>query len=298
MEGRFKGIIRVLFFVLAVHLLMAAGKLFLGWKTGSLAILSDGVHSLLDGASSVIGILAITVASRPPDQDHPYGHRKFEILATLALAGLLLLTCWELLGTAIQRLMHPVALPEFSLSAVLFMVGALGIHYSIARYEKDRGERYDSPLLIADSIHARSDFFTTLLALTGIIAGKLGWYWLDAVAAMGIVVIIGLAASGIIYECVATVTEANRLNPQKVREVAESVDDVANAHAIRSHGMANDIHLDLHIQIASSLDAEAVFDIENRVARELKKQFPGVSHVSIRHEPTSLPPDHEDDLFR
>jgi cation diffusion facilitator family transporter len=191
--------------------------------------------------------------------------------------------------------MHPVALPEFSLSAVLFMVGALGIHYSIARYEKDRGERYDS---IADSIHARSDFFTTLLALTGIIAGKLGWYWLDAVAAMGIVVIIGLAASGIIYECVATVTEANRLNPQKVREVAESVDDVANAHAIRSHGMANDIHLDLHIQIASSLDAEAVFDIENRVARELKKQFPGVSHVSIRHEPTSLPPDHEDDLFR
>jgi hypothetical protein len=81
--GRFKGIIRVLFFVLAVHLLMAAGKLFLGWKTGSLAILSDGVHSLLDGASSVIGILAITVASRPPDQDHPYGHRKFEILATL-----------------------------------------------------------------------------------------------------------------------------------------------------------------------------------------------------------------------
>jgi cation diffusion facilitator family transporter len=277
---------------------MAAGKLFLGWKTGSLAILSDGVHSLLDGASSVIGILAITVASRPPDQDHPYGHRKFEILATLALAGLLLLTCWELLGTAIQRLMHPVALPEFSLSAVLFMVGALGIHYSIARYEKDRGERYDSPLLIADSIHARSDFFTTLLALTGIIAGKLGWYWLDAVAAMGIVIIIGLAASGIIYECVATVTEANRLNPQKVREVAESVDDVANAHAIRSHGMANDIHLDLHIQIASSLDAEAVFDIENRVARELKKQFPGVSHVSIRHEPTSLPPDHEDDLFR
>lgn len=297
MDQRYRGIIRVLGVALVLNLLLAAGKLFLGWKTGSLAVLSDGVHSLLDGASSVIGILAITVAARPPDQDHPYGHKKFEILATLALAGLLLLTCWELMGTAVQRLMHPVALPEFSLSAVLFMVGALGIHYSIARYEKDRGERFDSPLLIADSVHARSDFLTTLLALTGILAGKIGWYWLDAVSAIGIVVIIGLAASGIIYECVATVTEARRLNPQKVREVAESIKEVDNAHAIRSHGMSNDIHLDLHIQIDASLNAEAVYDIENRVARELKKAFPGVSQVSIRHEPSNLPRGHADDLF-
>lgn len=294
MEARYRGIIRVLYIALAAHLALAVGKLLLGWQTGSLGILSDGVHSLLDGASSVIGILAITVASRPPDPGHPYGHRKFEILATLALSGLLLLTCWELLGTAIQRLMNPVELPHFSFGAVFFLLGAMGIHYTIARYEKDRGEAYDSPLLIADSIHARSDFLTTTFALIGISAGALGWFWLDAVAAIGIVIVIALASYGIVYECITTVTDANRLNPHDVRKVAESVSEVENAHAIRSHGMSNDIHLDLHIQIDHRLNAKEVFEIEDRVSRELKKAFPGVTEVAIRHEPSSLTPGQRD----
>ncbi|MEO0452850.1 MAG: cation diffusion facilitator family transporter [Verrucomicrobiota bacterium] len=297
MDPRYRKITQVLTLVLGVHLFLAAGKFFLGWKVGSLSVLSDGVHSLLDGASSVIAILAIMISSRPPDEEHPYGHRKFEVLATLALSGLLLLTCWELAGAAIERLIQPVASPHFSWNAVLFLLGALGIHYSLACYEKDKGEELNSPLLIADSIHARSDFFTTGLALCGIFAGIAGWYWLDAIAAIGIVVVIGIATYSIIHECVNTVAEARRLNPEEVRQVAKTVEGVQNPHAIRSHGMKNDIHLDMHIQIKKELNAEEVYEIENQVTRELKKTFPGLTQVSIRHEPSSLPKDHKDDLF-
>lgn len=285
MDTRYRMIQSVLLRVLCLQAALAVSKLGVGWHLASLSVLSDGLHSFLDGAGSVIALLAITVAARPPDRDHPYGHRKFEVLATFALSGLLLLTCWEMLGTAFERLRHPVESPFFSWWAMLFMVGTLGVTHAVANYEKAKGEKLNSPLLVADALHARSDFYTTVVALLGVFSAKLGWFWLDPVAAIGIVVFIALAAYSIIHESVATVAEENRLDERAVRQVAESHPEVQNAHAIRSHGMENDIHLDLHIRIDETLNARRVFDIENEVSQLLKKRFPGVTEVAIRHEP-------------
>jgi cation diffusion facilitator family transporter len=300
MEARYQAIQRVLIRVLIIQVLLAGSKLGLGWHVGSLGILSDGIHSFLDGASSVVALLAIAIAARPPDRDHPYGHRKFEVLATFALAGLLLLTCWELLGSAIDRLRNPTPTPIFSWWVVLFMTGTLGITFSMSQYEKSKGEQLNSPLLIADALHARSDFFTTLVALVGIFSAKFGFLWLDPVAAIVIVLLIGTAAYSIIHESIATVAEENRLDVGTVQHVAEKHPAVQNAHAIRSHGMENDIHLDLHIRINKELTAREVFEIESDVSKSLKQHFPGVTEVSIRHEPSDIS-DEEDqhpDLFK
>ncbi len=299
MEARYQAIQRVLIRVLIIQVMLAGSKLALGWHVGSLGILSDGIHSFLDGASSVVALLAIGVAARPPDRDHPYGHRKFEVLATFALAGLLLLTCWELLGSAIERLRNPAPTPVFSWWAVMFLTGTLGITFSMAQYEKNKGEQLNSPLLIADAMHARSDFLTTLVALMGIFCAKFGWLWLDPVAAIIIVILIGTAAYSIIHESVATVADENRLDVNRVQHVAEKHPKVQNAHAIRSHGMENDIHLDLHIRIDKQLTAREVFDIENDVCKSLKEHFPGVTEVAIRHEPSDISEeeDQHPDLF-
>lgn len=295
MEVRYQAIQRVLIRVLIIQVMLAGSKLALGWHVGSLGILSDGIHSFLDGASSVVALLAIAVASRPPDRNHPYGHQKFEVLATFALAGLLLLTCWELLGSAIERLRNPAPTPVFSWWAVLFMTGTLGITFSMSQYEKHQGEKLNSPLLIADAIHTRSDFLTTLVAMFGIFSAKFGFLWLDPIAAIIIVLMIGTAAYSIIHESVATVAEENRLDASKVQYIAEKHPEVQNAHAIRSHGMENDIHLDLHIRIDKELTAREVFDIENEVSQSLKKQFPGVTEVAIRHEPSDISEEEDQD---
>ncbi|MEM6821205.1 MAG: cation diffusion facilitator family transporter [Verrucomicrobiota bacterium] len=298
MQARYQSIQHVLIKVLIVQVILAGGKLGLGWHVGSLSILSDGLHSVLDGASSVVALLAIIVAARPADKEHPYGHRKFEVLATFALAGLLLLTCWELLGSAVDRLRYPVATPVFSWWAVLFLIGTLGVTFSLSQYEKSKGEELNSPLLIADAMHARSDFFTTLAALMGMFSAKFGLYILDPIAAIAIVLFIGAAAYSIIHESIATVAEANRLNPTDVQKIAETHPSVQNAHAIRSHGMQNDIHLDLHIRIDKELTAREVFDIETDVSKSLRKHFPGVTEVSIRHEPSDITEEEDQiDLF-
>ncbi len=85
---------RVLIVVLVLNLGVAAAKLLVGWLSGSISMVADGFHSLTDGSSNVVGLIALSVAGRPPDEDHPYGHRKFETLAALMIGGLLALTAW------------------------------------------------------------------------------------------------------------------------------------------------------------------------------------------------------------
>lgn len=288
MEERYRSIQRVLLTALAVNLILAGGKLFLGWMLGSLSVLSDGVHSVLDGAGSVIGLIAIHVAAMPPDHRHPYGHRKFEVLATLILSGLLLLSCWEILGSAITRIGRPTTVPEFSWSAVIFLLATLGINFTLSQYEARRGRELESPLLAADAAHTRSDMATTLLAILGLFTSRIGWPMLDAVAAILIVAFIGHAAYRIIVESVDTVADARRLDPADIRRVAEAVHGVENAHDIRSHGMRNDIHIDLHLRVDKSMTARQVFDIEKQVVADLKARFPGVTEVAIRHEPSDI----------
>lgn len=288
MEHRYRRIQRVLLVALGVNLALAAGKLMLGWMLGSLGVMSDGIHSVLDGAGSVIGLVAIHVAALPPDLKHPYGHRKFEVLATLILAGLLLLSCWEILSSAVTRLVRPATAPEFSWAAALFLLATMGVNTWLARYEADKGDELDSPLLHADAAHTRTDLFTTLLALLGLFSALVGWPRLDAVAAILIVGVIGWAAYRIISESVDTVADANRLDPAAVRGVAEAVAGVENAHSIRSHGMSNDIHIDLHLRVDKGMSARQVFDIESRVVSDLKAKFPGVTEVAIRHEPSDI----------
>ncbi|MDX6765924.1 MAG: cation diffusion facilitator family transporter [Candidatus Methylacidiphilales bacterium] len=226
MEARYPRIQRVLFIALAVNLVLAAGKLLLGWSLGSLGVMSDGLHSVMDGAGSVVGLIAIHVAALPPDPRHPCGHRKFEVLGTLLLAGLLLLSCWEILGSAFTRLTRPSPMPHFSWGGVLFLLSTLGVNFWLSRFESSRAAELDSPILAADAAHTRSDILTTLLACLGLFTPKLGWPMLDTVCAVLIVCLIARSAYQIISETVDRVADAGRLAPDEMRRVAESVDDI------------------------------------------------------------------------
>ena len=282
---------RVLLTALAVNATLAAVKFFIGWSLNSLSVLSDAVHSLLDGGASVIALIGITAAARPPDANHPYGHRKFEILTTIVVAGLLFLSAWEILGAAVHRLLRHAAAPEFSgIGMALLAVGVLA-NLFLSRWEKKAGLEVSSPLLLADAAHTRTDVFSSILAIAALGGSRLGLPWIDPLFAIGIVVLLARAVYEILLEGVKVVSDAIRLDPEQIRTVAESIEGVRGAHAIRSHGMTNDIHIDLHIQVEEQLSTRQVFEIENQVSEALRKKFPGVTHVALRHEPRGTPPE-------
>ena len=111
---RTRSIRRVLWQVLWLNLLVAAAKLFWGMMTGAISMIADGLHSLMDSSSNVIGLIGTAVADRPPDKGHPYGHRKFEVIAALGIVFVLCLACYEILSCAITRIVagdRPVVTP-------------------------------------------------------------------------------------------------------------------------------------------------------------------------------------------
>jgi cation diffusion facilitator family transporter len=282
---------RVLLTALAVNVLLALVKFGVGWNLGSLSVLSDAIHSLLDGGASVIALIGITAAARPPDANHPYGHRKYEILATLIVAGLLFLSAWEILGAAVGRLLRQAAPPGFSAWGVALLGLGIVANLLLSRWERRAGLEVSSPLLLADAAHTRTDVFSSLLAVAAVAGSQLGLPWLDPLFAIGIVVLLARAIYEILIEGVRVVSDATRLDPEQIRLVAEGVEGVRGAHAIRSHGMTNDIHIDLHIQVEEQLTTRQVYEIENQVTEALRKNFSGVTHVALRHEPRGTPPE-------
>ncbi|NBR63655.1 MAG: cation diffusion facilitator family transporter [Verrucomicrobia bacterium] len=196
-----------------------------------------------------------------------------------------------MLGAALGRLWRHAPAPEFSGWGVSLLGLGVIANLALSRWERRAGLEVSSPLLLADAAHTRTDVFSSLLAIAALVGSRFGLPWLDPLLAIGIVVFLARAIYEILLEGVRVVSDATRLDPEIVRSVAEGVEGVRGAHAIRSHGMANDIHIDLHIQVEEQLTTRQVFEIENQVTEALRKRFPGVTHVALRHEPRGLPPE-------
>ena len=138
--------------MLVLNLAVAAAKIALGLATGAISILSDGLHSATDSASNIVGLVGVRLASRPPDEDHPYGHRKFETMASIGILLFLLLALFEILETAIGRLRAGGA-PQVSLGAFAVMGATLVVNIAVAAYERREARRLQSEVLLADAHH-------------------------------------------------------------------------------------------------------------------------------------------------
>jgi cation diffusion facilitator family transporter len=209
MEPSPKKIRGVLLAALLANLGLAFGKLYAGWQLDSLAVLADAVHSLLGAAACTINLAVLCLAALPAAESlrRP---RKFEVLATLAIGVVLLLDCWELTGSVAQGLMQPAVAPRFSAGGMLFLVAALGVNYAVYRYQRLQADDLNSPRLAADAGQFKTQLPATALTLFSLGSAKTGWWRFDAIAAIIIIIIIGLAVGALVYESVNRLANANR----------------------------------------------------------------------------------------
>lgn len=276
---------QIFWLTLFLNLLVSGAKLVFATMTQSLSLFSDGLHSLVDASSNIVALVALRVAQLPPDEDHPYGHRKFETLGAMGISALLCFAAWEILSRAFHRILHPGQSIHVELWVVAGLAGTVVVNLTVTAYERKWGHRLQSPLLLADAEHTRSDALASLLALLALGAAAFHYYWVDAFAAIFIVALILWAAYRIIKDSVLTLSDAQRLNPMPIQELAERVKGVQNCHMVRSHGAVGDVHVDLHIVVEPTMSAEEAFEIENEVTRRLKEVYPEISEVTIRHQP-------------
>jgi cation diffusion facilitator family transporter len=275
---------RALILTLIANLLVAIAKATIGLITGSLAMVGDGIHSSLDATSNVIGLISTAIAARPPDEDHPYGHRRFETLASLLIGGMLLLSAWEIAKGAVNRLTTGET-PEVTALSFVVMIGTLAVNLGVSIYESRIGKRLNSEILQADAQHTRSDVWVSLTVLGSLAAVALGAGWVDAAAALLVVILIVRAAWGIIRRSVDVLVDAAALEAASVSRVAEDVPGIERVTQVRSRGPSDSIQLDLDVQVAAPTTADRSEAIAGEVEDRLRNTFEGVSEVRVHFIP-------------
>jgi cation diffusion facilitator family transporter len=281
---RLSRIARVLWAIFALNLLVALAKLIYGYRSGAIAITADGMHSLMDAAANLIGLVGIGVAQRPADSNHPYGHRKYETFAALAVAVMMFMGCYEIVSRALERLRDP-RLPDIDAAGYAVLASTLVVNTFVAAVEKREAERLQSELLESDAAHTRSDVFASLLVLGSFVSIQFGLGWADVAAAVLIVALIVRAGTRIVLSTLSTLSDERRLPPELVETAALEEPGVLEVHNVRSRGPGDDIHLDLHILVDPTTPLAEAHALGHRVEKRLREHWPGVSDVVVHVEP-------------
>jgi cation diffusion facilitator family transporter len=266
---------------------VALAKIIYGLLTKCESMTADGFHSLSDGTSNVICLIGIHFAGQPIDKDHPYGHKKYETLFSLAVAALLFLVCFNLIKEGIDRLRHP-AIPQIDAISFIIMLATLAINFWVMRYEYKKGSLLKSDILVSDSLHTRADIFTSLSVISGLALMKFnpGLAILDPIITLMISLFIAQAAFEIIKQSSSVLCDtAVIMDDKKISDIVLAVKGVKNCHKIRTRGRADDIHIDLHVQVNRKMHMDEAHKISDNIEEALEKGIPGVTDVVVHMEP-------------
>lgn len=287
-EIKKKAIIRVLAITFVLNLAIALAKLLYGYQTHTLSMVADGFHSLMDSTSNIVGFVAISYAFAPPDEEHPYGHRKAEILASLFIGVLLGLTCLEIIKEVVSRAFHPTT-PEVSLFSFAIMAVGIGINLWVVHYESKAGKRLNSPLLVSDAMHTRSDVFVSLSVILSLGAIWMHWYLLDILISLAITGVIGKMAYTLFSENLGILLDRIPINKEEITQLVESVEGVCHCHQIRAHGAPEALYLELHIWVNPEQSVTAAHELSHQVKNRLRESIEGLQDATIHIEPAKPP---------
>jgi cation diffusion facilitator family transporter len=231
-----------------------------------------------------MGLIGLRISRKPPDADHPYGHRKFETLAAAGIFVFLLIVVVEVVRSAFSRLRSGVA-PDVTSISFVVMIATVAANLLVVRYEKGQGRALKSELLLADAAHTTSDVWTSCTVLLSLAAVWLGYPIFDAAGALVVAVFIARAGLQIGLESSSILADRVVLEEEPVRRVVMSVPSVLGCHQIRTRGTFDHTFLDLHVWFASDTTLYEAHRLSHVVKDRLMETFPQIADAIIHIEP-------------
>ncbi len=282
---RYTAVARVLVQVLFLNLVVALAKIAFGYATGAISILSDGFHSLTDGASNVVGLVGVHAARRPPDDDHPYGHRKYETVAAAAVGVFLLLVMIEVLRNAFNHLTGRRAPVEIRRGAFVVMLVTIAINLFVVWYEGREAERLGSEVLMADATQTRGDVWASATVIAALVGARLGLPILDPLAALVVAGFIGHAGYQVARATTRILSDRMVMSEGDLEEVVLGVPGVVGCHHIRTRGAADHVFLDLHVWLPADMKLTDAHELSHVVKDRLIARYPQIVDAIIHIEP-------------
>jgi cation diffusion facilitator family transporter len=275
---------RILIAILGLNWAVALAKIIYGLYTHCNSMAADGFHSLSDGTSNIIGLIGIHIASKPRDINHPYGHKKYETLFTLVIAGLLLTISMNLISKGISRFFDPVT-PKIDIISFLVMLLTLAVNLAVMNYEYNKGKLLQSDILISDSLHTKADIFISLSVIITLIAIKLGYPILDPIVTVVIALFIIFTAFKIIKDSAHVLCDTVVADTQRISDVVLGIKGVRACHKIRTRGRPDDINLDLHVQVSPDMHIDKAHELSYAIEETIKREIPQITDVVVHMEP-------------
>jgi cation diffusion facilitator family transporter len=282
---RSRAVRRVLVIEALLNLLVAGAKGVYGVMSGSLAVATDAVHSLLDAGNNVVGVVATRAAAAPPDRGHPYGHRKIEIVAAAGIGVLIALGAARFGWEAIEALIRGRDPVDTSAVGFAIIIGAWAINIFVAIWEARKARELDSAYLAADAKHTASDVLVTAAVLGAFTAAHFGVHWADPVGAILVLLVIARVAWQVLSANVTVLVDGAVVDPDRVIAIALGVSGVRGCHRVRSRGTEHAAHLDLHLLLQGDLPLRRAHDLAHQVEDAVKKALPHVVDVTVHMEP-------------
>ncbi len=284
---------RVTYIGALINIFLTVIKVGVGIMGQSASLIADGIHSLSDLISDLFVIIAIKMGSREADHEHPYGHRRFETMATVLLGMGLVVVAGGIAWDAVERLLDPekLMIPNRDTLGIAF-VSILANEW-LFHYTKRVGEETRSKLLLANAWHHRSDAFSSVVVLIGIGAVLMGFPFADAVAAVIVALMIAKMGVTLVLESINELVDSS-LPEDFVREIRREIKQTHGVHSIhllRTRRMGEDAYIDTHIVVNSRISVSEGHMIGDVVRDNLKAKFDDVVDVLVHIDP-------EDDEFR
>lgn len=271
------------------NIVLSIIKLIAGIIAKSNAMISDAIHSASDVFSTFVVIIGIRMASKKPDKEHPYGHERFECVAAIILAGILFITGAGIGLTALKNIISgdynsietPGKLAMFA--AIISIISKEAMYWYTRYYAK----KIDSSSLMADAWHHRSDALSSIGALIGIAATRMGYKVMDSVASLIIFVFIVKAAYDIFKDAIDKMID-HSCDEETEKQLSACInrhEGVLGIDLLQTRIFGNKIYVDVEILVDGNKSLNEAHNIAQSVHNDIEKEFPKVKHVMIHVNP-------------
>jgi cation diffusion facilitator family transporter len=277
---------QTLLLILALNLVVVGVKLVVGVRTNSLSVLGAALESSLDLFNNLVGIALVRLAAIEPDEDHPYGHGKFETVGALGIVVFLSITCFELLREGVSSILRgreprPPSILELS------AVGAtLLINLFVVWYERRRARQLGSSFLLADAAHTQSDIYVTVAALGSLVLTRAGWGFIDPILAVLVALIIAWHGYAIVRSTVPVLVDARAVDAADIRHLLSTIPQIRAVRSIRSRaGATGAVLAELTIVVDGDITVAKAHEVMDMVEERLAAHL-GAADVTVHVEPS------------
>lgn len=286
---------KVLILILVLNLLVAGAKFSWGVLTGSVSMTADGFQSTLDAAANVIALVGIAVAARPPDEDHLYGHGRYETLVSLVIAAMMSFGALEIVQQAFSRLQKGDS-PEVSVGSFVVMAATISVNLSVSLWERRKANELSSDLLAADSKHTMSDILVSLGVVGGLIGVQIGFREADALISLAIAGVIAWAAWTIVRDASLVLSDAVPHDPREIMAAVLATPRVETAHKLRARSAGGQLLVDVDITVDPEMKVREAHEVTAAVEQNIKR-IAGRHAQTVVHVEPAVPPHTRPDML-